>query len=104
MKPSNYSSKRAAVRAAHESGALDEARSQMGLTDDERVAAAIEEAAFGNRVTAEQARTLAAAARPLWLALKKLGMVDGYGGLKCQRVLPAALEFIHNEANRRSVS
>ncbi len=62
---------------------------------------AIQRAPFGRRVNAEQARTLAAAAEPLWHALEECGMVDDYGSMECARVLPAALEFIHDEVNRQ---
>jgi len=62
---------------------------------------AIQRAPFGRRVNAEQARTLAVAAEPLWHALEECGMVDDYGSMECARVLPAALEFIHDEVNRQ---
>lgn len=48
---------------------------------------------------ADRARVLVTAAEPLWRALESFGMVDGYGGAECRRVLPAMLAFAHREAN-----
>ncbi len=38
--------------------------------------------------------------RPLWDALASHGIVDSFGGAECERVLPAALAFIYEAANR----
>lgn len=50
-------------------------------------------------LTDEEARTISAAAKPLWEAMASLGMVDGWGGCECKRVVPEAIAFIHREAN-----
>ncbi len=91
--------------------ALREAEPDSGMSLDEVeqvlvgatgwVLLAIQRAPFGRRVNAEQARTLAVAAEPLWHALGEAGMVDDYGSMECARVLPAALSFIHDEVNRQ---
>jgi len=47
------------------------------------------------------AEAVTSAARLLWDALADLGMVDDFGGLQCERVLPEALAFIGYEANRQ---
>ena len=51
-------------------------------------------------VSSEDAQALAASAEPLWEVLERLGWTDRYGGMECHRVLPAALSFIHREANQ----
>lgn len=51
-------------------------------------------------VSEDLATRLAVAAMPLWAALEQEGMVDGFGGMECERVLPAALAFIRESANR----
>lgn len=37
----------------------------------------------------------------LWHAFEEHGMVDGWLGGECRRVLPEALRFIHRAANTR---
>ena len=52
-------------------------------------------------VEPDHAAAIAAAAEPLWDALADRGIIDTYGGMECVRVLPAALAFIHQQANIR---
>lgn len=47
-------------------------------------------------VSRDVAAALAEAAKPLWTLLEQQGMADSYGGCESQRVLPAALAFIHS--------
>ena len=53
-----------------------------------------------NPLTVEDFLACVEAAAPLWKELALLGWVDDFGGLEFKRVFPAALDFIHEQANR----
>lgn len=55
--------------------------------------------ARGTDLTAEQAEKVARAAAPLWRALEEECLVDGFGGMECERVLPQAVGRILRLAN-----
>lgn len=50
-------------------------------------------------LSGDRMAALVAAAEPLWDILMQLGWTDGHGGAEFHRVFPAALDFIHREAN-----
>lgn len=51
-------------------------------------------------ITREAAGELLVAARPLWKKMANLGMVDGWAGAECARVLPKMLSYARAEANK----